>query len=339
MIKKKLVSALNGEIEAVPPIWLMRQAGRYLPEYRELRARAGSFWTMCMDPEMATEITLQPIRRFAFDAAIIFSDILTVPYALGQTVRFAEGEGPSLPPIESTKGLECNVDIWREKLDPAYRTIRNVRAELDASTALLGFAGAPWTLATYMAAGRGGDEQRAAKQWGRRDPAGFAALLDLLGDCVARHLIAQLDAGADAVQVFDSWAGGLSDAEFDAWVIAPTARVTAAIRAQRPDARIIGFPRAMQPSKAQAFLAATRVNAISVDTHTPLAAIDVDAALQGNLDPEVLVRGGDEMRRAVADILNAMRGRRFVFNLGHGIVPQTPVAHVEELVKLVRGRA
>jgi uroporphyrinogen decarboxylase len=340
LIEKKLISVLNGKSQAVPPIWLMRQAGRYLPEYRALRAKAGSFWTMCMDPAMATEITLQPIRRFAFDAAIIFSDILTVPYALGRRVTFTEGEGPSLVPVDSVAGLERDADIWREKLSPAYETLRQVRAELDWSTTLLGFAGAPWTLATYMAAGRGGDEQQAAKQWARRDRDGFGALLELLGDCVAQHLVAQLDAGADAVQIFDSWAGGLSDDEFDDWVIAPTARITAAVRRQKPDARIIGFPRAMQPGKAQAFLDATEVNAISVDTRTPLTAMAVgNAALQGNLDPEVLVRGGDEMRRAAENILDAMRGRRFVFNLGHGVVPQTPVAHVEELVKLVRGAA
>jgi len=343
LIEKKLISVLNGKRDAVPPLWLMRQAGRYLPEYRALRAKAGSFWTMCMDPEMATEVTLQPIRRFGFDAAIIFSDILTVPYALGCTVTFTEGEGPSLPPVDSVEGLERNVDIWREKLSPAYRTLHDVRAKLDAGTTLLGFAGAPWTLATYMAAGRGGDQQQAAKLWARRDPAGFRALLDILGDCVAQHLAAQLDAGADAVQIFDSWAGGLSDTEVDDWVIAPAARITAAVRALRPDARIIGFPRAMQPGKAEAFLQATQVDALSVDTHTPLTEIQEvvgdRAALQGNLDPEVLVRGGEEMRKAVTDILKQMHGHRFVFNLGHGILQQTPIAHVEELVKLVRSGA
>jgi len=341
--EKKLITVLNGEVVGPPPIWLMRQAGRYLPEYRELRAKAGSFWTMCMDPEIATEITLQPIRRFGFDAAIIFSDILTVPYALGRTITFTDGEGPSLVPVDTAEGLQRDADIWSAKLAPAYQTLRNVRSKLDEATALLGFAGAPWTLATYMAAGRGGDEQKAAKLWAQRDPGGFHALLDLLGDCVTQHLVAQIDAGADAVQIFDSWAGSLTGRDFIRWAIEPVARVARGVHKQRPDARIIGFPRGMHPEHAGRYREATGVDAISVDTDTSLDAIraEVDgrAALQGNLDPLLLVEGGEALRGAARCILDRMHGQRFIFNLGHGVVPQTPVAHVEELVKLVRGTA
>ena len=343
MSKKKLISVVESQAADPPPTWLMRQAGRYLPEYRALRASAGSFWKMCMDATLAAEITLQPLRRFGFDAAIIFSDILTVPYALGCAVSFTEGEGPSLPPVESATGLERDPAVWQTKLLPAYETLDRVRGALGAETALLGFAGAPWTLATYMAAGRGGDEQRAAKQWAARAPQDFQALLDLLADCVAQHLIAQIDAGADAVQIFDSWASGLCDAEFVSWVVQPTARVVHMVRAQKPAARIIGFPRGMQPARAEHFLLETGVDAISVDTHTSmtemLAATGGRTALQGNLDPLLLVEGGEAMRQAVRRLLDEMRGRRFIFNLGHGILPQTPIAHVEELLKLVRGEA
>jgi uroporphyrinogen decarboxylase len=331
------LGVLDKKVPPVPPVWLMRQAGRYLPEYRALRAKAGSFWTMCMDPVMAAEITLQPIRRFGFDAAIIFSDILTVPYAVGKPVVFTEGEGPSLPPADSADGLERDPAAWRGKLAPAYETLRCVRAALDPGTALLGFAGAPWTLATYMAAGRGGDEQRAAKLWGYRDPQGFARLLDLLGDCVAEHLIAQLDAGADAVQIFDSWASGLPPGVFHDWVIAPTARLVANVRGRRPQAKIIGFPRAATLQGYAAYAAGTEVDALSLDTATPMSwARSLDIPVQGNLDPVVLVAGGDVLARAVDGIVDEMRGRPFIFNLGHGVLPETPPEHVAQLVARVR---
>ncbi|HWA91272.1 MAG TPA: uroporphyrinogen decarboxylase [Rhizomicrobium sp.] len=343
MSEKRLISVLNGEARTVPPIWLMRQAGRYLPEYRALRAKAGSFWTMCMSPGMATEITLQPIRRFGFDAAIIFSDILTVPHALGQTVTFTEGEGPSLPPIATVDGLERDPSVWRARLAPAYETLQRVRGALSSETALLGFAGAPWTLATYMAAGKGGDAQMAAKIWAARDAQGFQALLDLLGDCVAAHLVAQLDAGADAVQIFDSWAEGLAADQFESWVTQPTARLVGKVRTARPEAKIIGFPRGMSAERAERFHAATRVDAISVATQVPLAAmrnaVGIRVALQGNLDPLVLVEGGAALERAAQRILDEMHGQRFIFNLGHGVVPETPIAHVERLLKIVRGTA
>lgn len=339
-MKKSLLRVLNGEGISPPPVWLMRQAGRYLPEYRALRGNAGSFWTMCMDPVMATEITLQPIRRFGFDAAIIFSDILTVPFALGKLIAFTEGEGPSLPPVDSADGLERDAAVWRAKLTPAYETLDRVRGALPWETALLGFAGAPWTLATYMAAGRGGDEQRAAKLWGYRDPAGFQRLLDLLGDCISAHLVAQIDAGADAVQIFDSWASGLSSESFAEWVIAPTRRIVDKVRVQKPDAKIIGFPRATTLQGYERYAVETGVDAVSIDTAAPIdwaaQALTANVAVQGNLDPIALLAGGDALNRAVDRIVDTMRGKRFIFNLGHGVLPETPPEHVAALVARVR---
>jgi uroporphyrinogen decarboxylase len=342
-LKKTVLRVLDGESVWPPPLWLMRQAGRYLPEYRALRGKAGSFWTMCMDPALATEITLQPIRRFGFDAAIIFSDILTIPFALGREVTFTDGEGPSLVPVNSTDGLVLSPEIWVEKLSSAYRTLERVRTALPPETALLGFAGAPWTLASYMAAGRGGDEQRAAKLWGYRDPAGFARLLEILGDCVASHLIAQLDAGAEAVQIFDSWASGLTADAFASWVIAPTKRVVDKVRAARPGARIIGFPRATTLQGYERYAAETDVNAVSIDTATPVdwaaSKLAAKVAVQGNLDPIALVAGGAALDSAVDRIVDAMRGKRFIFNLGHGVVPETPLEHVAALVARVKEAA
>jgi len=339
--EKKLIRVLNGERSDPPPIWMMRQAGRYLPEYRALRANAGSFWTMCMTPELASEITLQPIRRFGFDAAIIFSDILVVPAALGVPVEFEDGVGPRLKPVFSADTLVRNKVAWTEILAPAYETLRRVRAGLPPETALLGFAGAPWTLATYMAAGRGGDEQRAAKLWGYRDPIGFDELLDAVGECVALHLIRQIEAGADAVQIFDSWASGLPDAQFARWVIEPTQKIVAKIRTIHPKARIIGFPRASSLQGYEDYANQTGVDAISLDTAVPMrwAAEKFGIALQGNLDPIALIAGGDALAQAVDNILDATKEVPFIFNLGHGILPETPIEHVEQLIARVRGRA
>jgi uroporphyrinogen decarboxylase len=332
-----LISVLGGEAVSPPPVWLMRQAGRYLPEYRELRAKAGSFWTMCNDPVMATEITLQPMRRFDFDAAIIFSDILTVPFALGRTVKFEENVGPTLNAIDSAEGLERDPAIWRQKLSPAYETLRLVRAALPAQTSVLGFAGAPWTLATYMAAGRGGDEQKAAKLWGYRDPKSFGALLDVLGDCVAAHLIAQIEAGADAVQIFDSWASGLPADIFQRWVVAPTKRIVEKVRAVKPHAKIIGFPRATTFQGYEFYADETGVDGISVDTAAPQDWMsELDIPIQGNLDPLLLVTGGAAMERAVDALVDEMRGKPFIFNLGHGVLQETPPEHVAALVARVR---
>jgi uroporphyrinogen decarboxylase len=292
-----------------------------------------------MDPELAADITLQPIHRFNFDAAIIFSDILTIPYALGQAVHFEEGIGPSLEAVRSVSELEIDSVVWHRKLEPTYETLCRVRHQLPAATALLGFAGAPWTLATYMAAGRGGDEQRAAKLWGYRDPGSFAALLEQIGKAVAQHLIAQLGAGAEAVQIFDSWAGGLSDNCFDEWVIVPTKKIVTKVRESHPDALIIGFPRAATLGQYQRYADATGVSAVSLDPATSMAwAIQSlpAVALQGNLDPAVLLAGGVALGEAVDDILAAARRNRLIFNLGHGVLPETPPEHVAALIARVR---
>jgi uroporphyrinogen decarboxylase len=339
---RKLVRVLEGGVERVPPVWLMRQAGRYLPEYRALREKAGSFWGMALNPEFAAEVTLQPIRRFGFDAAILFSDILTVPEALGQKVTFTAGEGPSLTPVTSTDGFNEDRESWAAYFEPVYEALRRTRSGLDsegfASTTLLGFAGAPWTLATYLAAGAGGDEQKAAKLWAYRDPQGFGYLLDILSECVAFHLIRQLDAGADAVQIFDSWASGLPAPLFEQVVIAPTKKVVAAVRAARPGARIIGFPRAATLAGYQGYVAATGVDAVSLDTAMPMdwAAKNLSCAIQGNLDPIALIAGGAALDRAVDHILQSAQGKAHIFNLGHGILPETPIAHVEQLLKRIR---
>jgi uroporphyrinogen decarboxylase len=293
-----------------------------------------------MDPVLATEVTLQPIRRFGFDAAIIFSDILTVPYALGRIIRFEEGIGPSLEPVTSSVELDENPQVWCNKLQPAYETLQRVRSQLPPDAALLGFAGAPWTLATYLAAGRGGDDQRAAKLWGYREPGSFAALLELIGDCVAQHLVAQIEAGADAVQIFDSWAGGLPDRMFADWVIAPTKRVVEKVKWAHREVRIIGFPRAASLHGYQRYARETGVDAVSLDTGVPLSwaveNLPNSVALQGNLDPFALLAGGAALARNVDDILGVMKGRPFIFNLGHGVLPETPPEHVTALVEQVR---
>jgi uroporphyrinogen decarboxylase len=330
---------LDGAVQKTPPVWLMRQAGRYLPEYRKLRAQAGSFWAMALTPKYAAEITLQPIRRFGFDAAILFSDILTVPEALGQKVTFTEGEGPSLSPVTSAKGFTEDRAQWAAYFEPVYEALRLARAGLPAGTALLGFSGAPWTLTTYLAAGAGGDDQKAAKLWAYRDPQGFGYLLDILADCVAFHLIRQLDAGADAVQIFDSWASGLPEAAYSQWVVAPTRKIVKAIRAERPNAKIIGFPRASTLAGYELYAVETGVDAVGVDTSAPwswMTGFARATTVQGNLDPLALVAGGAALDQAVDEILEAMAGKAHIFNLGHGILPETPIAHVEQLLKRIR---
>lgn len=339
----KLVRVLEGAPERVPPVWLMRQAGRYLPEYRAVREKAGFFWGLALNPELAAEVTVQPIRRFGFDAAILFSDILTVPLALGHNVIFTEGEGPSMAPVTGTQAFDRDPEHWDTRFAPVYQTLQLCREKLSgegfADTALLGFAGAPWTLATYLAAGRGGDEQAAAKSWAYRDPQGFSELLDVLADCVAFHLVRQLRAGADAVQIFDSWAGGLPPALFHQAVITPTKKIVAAVRAEIPGARIIGFPRAATLAGYAAYVRETGVNALSLDTSAPMdwAGANIPCTIQGNLDPMALIAGGESLDRAVDAIVEAMTGKAHIFNLGHGILPQTPIAHVEQLVKRIRG--
>jgi uroporphyrinogen decarboxylase len=330
------LEVLGGKRTAIPPpIWLMRQAGRYLPEYRETRAKAGSFLGLCGNPDLASEVTLQPITRFDFDAAIIFSDILTVPMALGHPVSF--DEGPKLPPLTSVDGLERNPARWRPVLAPVYEALALTRASLAEDKALIGFAGAPWTLAVYLAGG-GNDEQKAARLWAYRDPEGFDALIGLLVDCVSQHLIWQLEAGADVVQIFDSWAGGLPPELFGRYVVQPTARIVEKVRAIFPAAPIIGFPRGTGLIGLEAYASATGVNGISLDPSVALSsAVErLGMVLQGNLDPLALVAGGAALRSGVETILKAVKGKPFIFNLGHGILKETPIDHVHELVKLVR---
>lgn len=322
------------------PIWMMRQAGRYLPEYREVRAKAGSFLGLCGNPELAAEVTLQPIRRFDFDAAIIFSDILTVVMALGHPVTFVEGPklAPLKPVSEAVAALERDPARWRTVLAPVTDALALARAGLAEDKALIGFAGAPWTLATYMAGG-GNDEQKAARLWAYRDPASFDALIALLVDCVSQHLIWQFEAGAQAVQIFDSWAGGLPPVLFDRYVVKPTAAIVEKVRAAVPEAPIIGFPRGAGLEGLMEYAEATGVSGLSVDPAIDLgllAATD-GPVLQGNLDPLALIAGGAALHDGVEAILKATRHVPFIFNLGHGILPTTPIDHVDELVKLVRG--
>ncbi len=338
---RSLTGALAGAPQDIPPLWLMRQAGRYLPEYREIRKRAKSFLEFCYTPDWAIEVTLQPIRRFGFDASIIFSDILTIPDALQRNVRFLEGEGPHMDPIEDPAVIATLRGSYRpEVLNPVYEAVRGVRAALPNETALLGFCGAPWTVATYMIAGRGAKEQTPARLFAYRHPAAFQALMDLLVEISADHLVAQLDAGADTVQIFDSWAGVLPASEFDRWCVAPVKALAAKVRAARPQARIIGFPRGATTEGILRFARETKVDGISLDTAADLAGVAALGGLptlQGNLDPLVLVAGGDALDRAVARILEIARGKPYIFNLGHGILPETPIPHVERLIRLIRG--
>jgi uroporphyrinogen decarboxylase len=337
---RSFLRALAGETLATPPVWLMRQAGRYLPEYRAVRAEAGSFLSLCYDPVKAAEVTLQPIRRFGFDAAIIFSDILVVPHALGQPVDFREGEGPVLDPLADGAAVaRLSLDDVTPRLAPVYEAVARVREGLPSETALIGFCGAPWTVATYMIGGRGSSDQAASRKFAYREREATSALMDILVEASFRHLSAQIDAGADAVQIFDSWAGTLPEDEFSRWVTRPTAELTAKLKARSPHVPVIGFPRGAG-GLSGAYLAETGVDAIGCDTATPLAemrALQEQKPVQGNLDPLLLVAGGDLMRRRVDATLAALSGGPFVFNLGHGIVPETPPEHVAELVARIRG--
>lgn len=336
-----LVRVLAGETQAVPPLWVMRQAGRYLPEYREVRTRAGSFLKLCLTPELAAEVTLQPIRRFGFDAAIIFSDILVVPLALGQALSFVDNEGPHLsPPIDTPEKiarLPAQADVG--KFAPVMETIRMVRRSLPAEIALLGFCGAPWTVATYMVAGRGTPDQAPARLLAYRDPGGFSALIDILVGASTDYLVEQLRAGVDAVQLFETWGGVLPADEFERWCVAPAARIVAGVRAKIPGARIIGFPRGAGPSLHR-YVESVPVDAVGLDwtvDRTLGRQIQAQRPVQGNLDPHVLLAGGVALDRAVDRTLETFAAKPFIFNLGHGILPDTPVAHVERMIKRVRG--
>lgn len=344
MTEKPLLRALSGEAVWPPPLWLMRQAGRHLPEYRATRAEAGSFMDLCLHPRLAAEVTLQPVRRYATDAAILFSDILIVPWAMGQGLTFAEGEGPRLPPIRDREALaKLDVAGAAAKAAPIMETVRLTRADLEKNhpkTALIGFAGAPWTVGCYMVEGKGGGEFHVARRTMHGDPALFAALMERLEEATLAYLLAQAEAGAEALMLFDSWAGQLSPRAFRQWVIAPAKRLRAAVKAARPDLPMIGFPRLAGPMLAE-YAAETGMQAVAMDTamDPAWAAKHVPAhiALQGNLDPEAVVAGGEGMLAEADALLGAMRGRPYIFNLGHGVEQPTPPEHVQALIARVRG--
>jgi uroporphyrinogen decarboxylase len=336
---KPLLAVLRGERRDPPPMWLMRQAGRYLPEYRALRAVKGGFLDMAYDPEAAAEITLQPLRRFGFDGAILFSDILIVPHAIGQELSFVAGEGPRLAPPLSEASLDGLQPVL-QRLEPIFATVARVKAALAPETTFLGFAGSPWTVATYMVAGQGSREQAEARGLAYQDPGKFAAIIARIEAITVDYLSGQVRAGVDAVQLFDSWSGSLAPAEFERWVIAPTARIVEAFRARHPGTPVIGFPKGAG-GKLRAYAAGTGVDAIGLDeTVDPEWAdreLHPDLPVQGNLDPLALIAGGETLRDAVKRILDAFAGRPHIFNLGHGIQQTTPIAHVEQLIELVRG--
>jgi uroporphyrinogen decarboxylase len=341
-VNKSFLKVLDGAAQSPPPVWLMRQAGRYLPEYRALREKAGDFLNLIFTPEHAVEVTLQPVRRFGFDAAILFSDILVIPHALGQAVRFAAGEGPRLEPLAGAQGVQRLAgEVDQKVLAPIYETVRQVKAKLDGGTALLGFCGAPWTVASYMIAGQGTPDQAPARLFAYREPAAFAALMDILVDASAAYLVRQLQAGADAVQIFDTWSGVLPPEEFARWCIEPTRRIMAKVREQVPDAKVIGFPRGAG-TLLERYVDELAVDAVgldwTVDRDFARERVQSRVAVQGNLDPLVLVAGGAALERAIEAVLEAFAERPFIFNLGHGIVPETPIAHVEAMLKRVRGK-
>jgi uroporphyrinogen decarboxylase len=336
---RRFLQPFVGEPVWPPPVWLMRQAGRYLPEYRETRAKAGSFLDLCYSPTLATEVTLQPIRRYAFDAAILFADILVVPDALGQKVAFLEGEGPVLDPITTPAGIAAlDLAKARAKFQIIWDSVARIRQDLPRHIALIGFCGAPWTVATYMVEGKGSKEQAAARLWAYRDPEAFGQLIDLLVEASIEYLAGQAAAGADALQIFDSWAGSLPSGPFDQWVIRPTQRIVEGLRKRGITAPIIGFPRGTS-ARARRYAEQTRVDGLSCDTVMSIGTMKGLAdnrVVQGNLDPLLLVVGGQALDNRVRLILDVMKGRRFVFNLGHGIVPQTPPENVGRLVELIR---
>jgi uroporphyrinogen decarboxylase len=340
-IDSSVLDVLANRMPARTPIWLMRQAGRYLPEYRDLRAKAGSFLDLCFNPELAADVTLQPVHRFGFDAAILFSDILVIPFALGQKLTFEAGEGPRLLPATADatmlNKLAGTADL--HVLAPVFETITRVRAKLPPGVALLGFCGAPWTVATYMVAGCGTTDQAPARLFAYRDPDGFGKLIDRLTDASIDYLAEQLRAGVDAVQLFDTWAGVLGPAEFDRWCVRPAAKIVAGLRERIPGARIIGFPRGAGTSLV-GYVENVPVDAVGldwmIDRTFARAQIQARRPVQGNLDPLALLAGGAALDREIDAVLASFSGKPFIFNLGHGILPDTPVAHVERMIARVR---
>ncbi|MER9442576.1 uroporphyrinogen decarboxylase [Mesorhizobium sp. M0136] len=333
-----VLDVLRGKTAFPPPVWMMRQAGRYLPEYRETRRRAGSFLDLCYDPDLAVEVTLQPIERFGFDASILFSDILVVPHALGREVRFEEGRGPLLTPITAVEIEALDGETFHVNLEPVYETVRRLRARLPDETTLIGFCGAPWTVATYMIAGHGTPDQAPARLFAYREPAAFLRLLKVLADHSAAYLIRQIEAGADVVQIFDSWSGVLDEASFELFCVEPVAEIVRQVKAVHPNVPIIGFPKGAG-DHYRSYRQKTGVTGLGLDWTVPLSTakeLQRDGAVQGNLDPLRLVAGGKALADGVAAILKALGDRPLIFNLGHGITPETPLAHVEQMVKLVR---
>jgi uroporphyrinogen decarboxylase len=336
--ERVVLDVLRGKTVFPPPVWMMRQAGRYLSEYRETRKRAGSFLDLCYNPDLAVEVTLQPIRRFGFDAAILFSDILVVPHALGRDLRFEEGAGPLMTPIEAEDVDRLDAGMFHVNLSAVYETVRRLRAELPAETTLLGFCGAPWTVASYMIAGRGTPDQAPARLFAYRHPEAMRRLLKLLADHSAAYLIRQIEAGADAVQIFDSWSGVLDEEGFVVFSIEPIAEIVKQVHAVYPKVPVIAFPRGAG-SRYDGFRAATGATALGLDWTVPLAQakrLQREGAVQGNLDPQRLVAGGKALSDGVAAILSALGDGPLVFNLGHGITPETPIAHVEAMISEVR---
>jgi uroporphyrinogen decarboxylase len=340
---KPLLDVLEGHHHAVPPVWMMRQAGRYLPEYRAVREKAGGFLDLCFNPKLAAEVTLQPVRRFGFDAAILFSDILVVPLALGRKVEFVAGEGPRLEPLADAKAMSAMSDaVDATVLAPIYETVRRVKAELQDNITLIGFCGAPWTVATYMVAGEATSDQAPARLFAYRDPDAFSRLIDRLVRTSINYLVGQLEAGAEVVQIFDTWAGVLGPEQFQRWCIEPTQKIIAGVREKVRGAKIIGFPRGAQ-AMALPYVEMTGVDGIGIDwTFARAIARDVlqpRVAVQGNVDPLALLAGGWALDREVDEVMTALSGGPLIFNLGHGILPDTPIANVERMLKRVRDRA
>ena len=335
---RKIIKVLKGESLPTPPIWMMRQAGRYLPEYKETRKQAGGFLDLCYNPDMAVEVTLQPIRRFGFDAAILFSDILVIPDALGIDVRFEEGRGPVLVPVDQNDIERLAVGNVCTHLEPVLETVRRLRSELPNETTLLGFCGAPWTVATYMIAGHGTPDQGPARQFALNYPDSFQKLIDILVEASADYLIAQLKAGADAVQIFDSWASVLDEEQFQRWCVKPVAAIVKKVRVAMPDAQIIGFPKGVG-AFYENYAEATGINMLGLDWTMPMKfaqTLQSNIPIQGNLDPNRLIAGGAALDEGIDMILENLAGGPLVFNLGHGITPQTSIAHVEQMVARVR---
>lgn len=336
---KPLLATVLGQRQERPPMWIMRQAGRYLPEYRETRTKAGSFLDLCYNPDLAVEVTLQPLRRFDLDAAILFSDILVIPDALGQKVRFEAGEGPILEPLEPKDVEALDKDGALTHLAPVLEAVRRLRAALPPEKTLIGFCGSPWTVATYMLGGRGSPDQWAARRFALEHPEAFDKLMDVLVETSVNYLAAQFEAGADVVQLFESWALNLDDTSFARNVMEPNRRIVEGLRARIPNAPIIGFPRGAAGNILR-YAKATGVNAVGIDFATPLEfvrdTLPTTLTVQGNLDPLRLVVGGEAMESQARKILKAFSDRPHIFNLGHGIVPETPIAHVERLIELVK---